>query len=153
MPEHDAKCTQHSASLSNALKNDKLGDVVEALLGGLSLNTKTVNEQTLLYVAACAGSKDITSCLIGKGADINLPNQYGRTVLHQLVLEGCVSMAETFIELPNVDLSRQDHMGRTVVHYAAEWGRHSLILSLAKVSTFPNRCKRFVDCLGSTTLP
>ena len=131
--EHGARTSQHGSALACALKTDKLGDVVEALVGGLNLNTKTAHDQSLLFIAACSGSKDTTACLIGKGADINISNAYGRTIIHQLITEGFDSMIEFFLLQPSLDLLHKDQMGRNVLHAAAEWGRSRYLTDLVNV--------------------
>ena len=79
------------------------------------------------------------SCLIGKGADVNIKNHYGRTIIHQLALEGNEQMFSLFLSQPGIDLSIPDDTGKSLIHTVCEWGRLPFLKELVNVSlpSFP----------------
>ena len=73
------------------------------------------------------------SCLIGKGADVNIKNHYGRTIIHQLALEGNEQMFSLFLSQPGIDLSIPDDTGKSLIHTVCEWGRLPFLKELVNV--------------------
>ena len=124
---------KHSEDLSVAIRQDKIEEVVKALMSGLNINTKTKDGQSLLFIAVCAGSMDITKLFLGRGADVNIQNSFGRTILHQLVLEGYETMFKYLIKRPDLIVSSVDDFGKSILHTAAEWGRTSFLQPLLDV--------------------
>ena len=118
--------------LSSSIKDDSVEELVKSLQEGIRINTKTDQQQSLLYIAACAGAVDCAHCLVGRGADINSTNSSKRSIIHQLVLEGHEYMFDFFINLPKIDLFSVDCTGTSIIHCATQWGRSSFTSSLIK---------------------
>lgn len=131
--EQAKKSIQHSENLSVAIRADNIEEVVKALLSGVNINTKTKDGQSILYISACTGSTDITKMLLGRGADYDIKNSYGRTVLHQLTLEGFKSMFDLLMGLEGINVNAVDDFGKSILHTAAEWGRKDFLAPLIKV--------------------
>lgn len=145
--EQTKKTIKRSEGLSVAIKEDNLEEVVKALLSGVNINTKTKEGQSFLYISACVGSTDITKMLLGRGADYDIKNSYGRTVLHQITLEGFKSMFDLLMELNGIDVNAVDDFGNSILHTAAQWGRTPFLDPLIKVGLL--FCFVFNHCFGA----
>lgn len=48
-------------------------------------------------------------CLIQKDADVNIPTEYGTTVLFFASRRGNVELVKVLLEIPSVDVNKSDH--------------------------------------------
>jgi ankyrin repeat domain-containing protein 50 len=51
-----------------------------------------------LYWAAVCGHEAVVQLLVGKGADVEITDNYGRTALYRAVIEGCEAVMQVLIE-------------------------------------------------------
>jgi ankyrin repeat protein len=87
---------------------------------GAEVNVPAVRGDTLLYMAAAAGDKDVVAALIKKGANIEGSNAAGETPLHTAVAERHADVAELLVENGANEhaLNRSD---RTPLHFLAAY--------------------------------
>ena len=87
------------------------------LLGGGSLDARIGAHGDTLLIKACADSSMlITSWLVERGADVNLPNWRNETPLMTACLNRRADVAAFLIE-HGADLMAKDDEGRTPFHY------------------------------------
>ena len=60
---------------------------------GANIEHREMLLRTPLYFAASVGSKDVLRYLIGKGCDVNVPSNLGRTALGKACWNGEVDVA------------------------------------------------------------
>ncbi|KAJ9589645.1 hypothetical protein L9F63_017134, partial [Diploptera punctata] len=85
--------------LLRATANSEVGRVCQLIAAGISINSWDSEESknTPLHWAACYGNKDIVTCLIDRGADVNAMNSCGATALHDAVLRGDEDIIEELL--------------------------------------------------------
>ena len=66
-------------------KGDKSG-VIQELDKGVEPNLGDYDKRTALHLASCEGHTEVISLLLGKGADVNSTDRWGRTVSSYLFL-------------------------------------------------------------------
>lgn len=85
--------------LLRATAASELGRVVQLLAAGININSwdSEGSKNTPLHWAACYGNKDIITCLIDRGADVNSENGCGATPLHDAVSRGDVTICQELL--------------------------------------------------------
>jgi hypothetical protein len=73
---------QKNQKLFDAIENNDLKAVQEAIALGAELNTLSNDNLTPLHYAANKGNSTITKCLINHGSSIDIQDQVGMTPLH-----------------------------------------------------------------------
>lgn len=58
-----------------------LEGIRELLVSGVDVNAGDIDGRTALHVAACQGRTDVVELLIEQGAEVNLKDRWGSTVL------------------------------------------------------------------------
>ena len=82
--------------------------------------------RTARFGEACIFRASMWSMLTGlqtllkKGADVNLPNEDGRTPLSIAASRGHKEVLEILLKHPNIDLNQADELNKTPLMYAAE---------------------------------
>lgn len=86
--------------LLRATANSEVGRVCQLIAAGININSWDSEESrnTPLHWAACYGNKDIVTCLIDRGADVNAMNSCGATALHDAVLRGDKDIVEELMQ-------------------------------------------------------
>ncbi|KAG8227825.1 hypothetical protein J437_LFUL008469 [Ladona fulva] len=86
--------------LLRATACSEVGRVCQLNAAGIYINSVDSEESknTPLHWAACLGNKDIVSCLIDRGADINAMNASGATPLHDAVARGNPEIVEELLQ-------------------------------------------------------
>ena len=127
------------APLESAVKSDQLGASTYpgALDDNLAAETKQLSydETTeastagsrglLIYFAKLASSPedelidvDFIDSLLRGGADINVTDRYGQTIMHEVAREWHINVAQFCMER-GADIDKADSFGRTPLHLAA----------------------------------
>ncbi|XP_046749548.1 uncharacterized protein LOC124413185 [Diprion similis] len=85
--------------LLRATAASELERVVQLLAAGININSwdSEGSKNTPLHWAACYGNKDIITCLIDRGADVNAENGCGATPLHEAVNRGEVTICQQLL--------------------------------------------------------
>ncbi len=106
-------------------------------------NSKATNE--LFQVVVLDGNRDFKKIeeLVARGADVNVKDPYGRTLLHHCVLAnpyyskgfGLTNLIQSLVGC-GADLGAQDDMHNTIMHFAVTTGDQSLLEYLASQPSF-----------------
>ncbi|EZA52531.1 uncharacterized protein LOC105281834 [Ooceraea biroi] len=104
--------------LLRATAASEVDRVVQLLDAGLDVNSwdSQGSKNTPLHWAACYGNKDIITCLIDKGADVNAENGCGATPLHDAVNRGDVAICQELLQAganPLVRATKGTFAGKT----------------------------------------
>lgn len=105
------------------LKVEKQGDI-----NVKSVNLKDIHGRTLIFTAIDARSMEAANCLIGMGADLNVIDTHGDTLL----MHACFSFKDcilekneylTFVEFlcSKNNVNHKNKNGSTALHWAARW--------------------------------
>ncbi|KAF4523546.1 hypothetical protein B566_EDAN011994 [Ephemera danica] len=86
--------------LLRATGNSEVGRVCQLVAAGLSINSydSIESRNTPLHWAASYGNRDIVSCLIDRGANVNAMNSCGATPLHDAVSQNCIEIVEELLQ-------------------------------------------------------
>jgi ankyrin repeat protein len=82
-------------------------------------------QQTAIHTALEYSYFDICNYLLEKGADINVHNSFGRTLMHSVAHTGNVEIARLLID-KGLDINAQDNDGATPLIYAASNGDYPM---------------------------
>ena len=156
-PNKDGNIALHIAALESRT------ETVKALLDFepcLAKETNILDGTTPLHHAAKGGggeclSKECLELIIGKGADINATDDFGRTALHnaaELGYSGCVKLLlDEGADINATDVTDvpddTDDTGYTPLHYAAESGYSGCVKLLLHA-----KAEIKADCGGQTPL-
>jgi hypothetical protein len=103
--------------LKEALVSNSL-TAVQAVFETADINARGgYSKGTALMMWDCTPT--LAKWLVGKGADINAVDHYGRTALHENVGYNQHSLPEALIEL-GIDIHKQDRYGATALHFAMD---------------------------------
>ncbi|KAM5148885.1 cyclin-dependent kinase 4 inhibitor C [Mantella aurantiaca] len=72
------------------------------------------------------GCPAIASCLLGKGADPNLQDSHGFSVVHDTARAGFCDTMRILLDF-QADVNRQDNEGNTALHLAAKEGQLHMV--------------------------
>jgi ankyrin repeat protein len=98
---------------------------VQLLLDGGALPVIDVRDaegHTPLRLAVEKQHLDVVLCLVKRGADVNVVNKKGRTVLHLAMYDGNVAIIKALFEAENVDPTIKDGKGLTAWDVAERRG-------------------------------
>ncbi|KAK9298691.1 hypothetical protein QLX08_008058 [Tetragonisca angustula] len=115
--------------LLRATAASELERVLQLLDAGINVNSwdSHGSKNTPLHWAACYGNKDIVTCLIDRGADVNAVNGCGATPLHDAVNRGDVAICQELLQAganPLVRATKGTFAGKSP--YDLSRGKHSL---------------------------
>ena len=124
----EQKCTRCGLNISiflnNAIENDNIISVKEAIKAGADLNFKNKDTgQTALRVAAVNQNLNMCNLLIENGAKVDARFGYGLTVLHESIINGSFNIALLLIEKGADINSINDNLDGTVLFSAASLGK------------------------------
>eukprot|EP01127_Copromyxa_protea_P005496 TRINITY_DN15424_c0_g1_i1.p1 TRINITY_DN15424_c0_g1~~TRINITY_DN15424_c0_g1_i1.p1 ORF type:complete len:288 (+),score=37.85 TRINITY_DN15424_c0_g1_i1:73-936(+) len=101
---------------------------IQALLeAGASINARTTQGFTPVYISTRQNQLEAISLLIKKGANVNLQDGHQQTPLHRACEYNQEAAATILItEATNIDVNLQDLMGRTALHWSVVKDMHSV---------------------------
>jgi ankyrin repeat protein len=111
-------------------------DVVKILLP--KMTPYSINQLIaagIFRLAAKSGSIDLVELLIDRGIDVNQPDQFGYTALHEAASLGHTDLVRWIIEEKKVDVNKADKYGETALHFAAERGSIKVVELLLQKMT------------------
>ncbi|XP_026288874.1 uncharacterized protein LOC113213876 isoform X3 [Frankliniella occidentalis] len=113
--------------------------VCQLLAAGISVNSWDSEESgnTPLHWAACYGNREIVSCLLDRGADVNSVNSLGVTPLHDAVARGDIDVIEELIQAGAnafVRATKGKFSGKTAFEIASQ--KPSLELIITKLAPY-----------------
>lgn len=88
-----------------------------------------------LFIATRKGSKEMVQMLISYGANLNIRNRKGQSLLHQAAIKGHSDILQTFLDYNMIPINATDTRGATALHLAAKHGHKSIVKILL---AFPN---------------
>lgn len=114
-----------------ACKADAL-PVVQYLVEEAGANTEQEDDagNSAAHFAARGGFIRILDFLVKVGANFNKKNKQGSTVLMSTVLSGQAAAVAVVLRVADLDLSQQDALGNTALHYAASLGQDQIAKQL-----------------------
>ncbi len=62
--------------------------------------------------------------------DVNIKNQFGKTLLHYSVEKGHEAILMKILEAPNVDVNIQDENGWVALHYSAKSCHETVVIKI-----------------------
>ncbi|CAI7640376.1 unnamed protein product [Penicillium manginii] len=80
-----------------------------------------------LFIATRKGSKEMVQILISYGANLNIRNRKGRSLLHQAAMKGQSDILQILLGYDMISLSAIDARGSTALHLAAKRGHKSVV--------------------------
>ncbi|CAI7644965.1 unnamed protein product, partial [Penicillium pancosmium] len=85
------------------------------------------NGEHPLFIATRNGSKEMVQILISYGANLNIRNRKGRSLLHQAAIKGKSDILQMLLGYDMISLSAIDARGATALHWAAKRGHKSIV--------------------------
>lgn len=124
--EADSKDLAGCTPLMSATYCGHVG-VVRLLLktGRVDVNSRNVNMETALLLAAKRGHEAILKLLLEEEVEVNSKDSFGRTPLAWAGIRGHVSIAKLLLRTGRVDANLNDKIGRTLLSWAAGEGHVS----------------------------
>jgi len=98
-----------------------------------AINLLTPKKSTPLHLALESGAIDCAEILLRKGADVNMLDSSGDTVLHKAALGGNAAIINLLISQWGAAFDRPNQRGELPIHYAALRGDHETIALLASL--------------------
>ena len=115
------------AAADLARKGDAEG--LGALLkGGLAVDARDANGNTLLMLASYHGKNEVVKLLLKSGATVDLRNDKGQTPLGGVAFKGYAEIATLLLDAGADPLA--DQGGQTPVDYATMFGRQEILVLL-----------------------
>ncbi|WP_341761083.1 ankyrin repeat domain-containing protein [Candidatus Tisiphia endosymbiont of Thecophora atra] len=134
-----------SYELCKAAQQGRIENVKLLLSQGHYINEQDDNiRATPLHYAAYHGYVKIVKLLLDTGAELNIPNRYGRTPLHDAAEKGYVDIVELLLN-KGAKINAQDNDCNTPLHWAASFVRVNiveLLLDKGADLNIPNRYGR-----------
>lgn len=131
---HGADTNIHDANGRTALHlaagNGSVAAVDILIKGGAQINVRDNLFQTPVFLAALNG-RSVLKDLIENGADLNLPDDKGRTPLHASILSSHLFAAIILIQ-HKANINTADEEGKTPLHLAVDFGNVDLVDLLLK---------------------
>jgi ankyrin repeat protein/uncharacterized protein with HEPN domain len=93
---------------------------------------------TLLHMAVECGFNKLAIALIKIGADTNIQDEHGQTVLHYVCKEENLTLLKGILSAKDTKTDIQDKFGKTALHYAAESQSEIAINLLVQYKADPN---------------
>jgi ankyrin repeat protein len=105
----------------------ELDKIKAAIEGGLDVNAKGPDGETLLHSAARGGRKDVVEFLIANGADVNAAKTKGGTPFLVAIWSDHLDVAELLLA-KGADLhAKTKNLGQTALHWTADRGRKEAV--------------------------
>ncbi|KAJ1431260.1 ankyrin repeat-containing domain protein, partial [Ochromonadaceae sp. CCMP2298] len=82
---------------------------------------------TAVYAACCGHHIEVARLLIAAGADVNTPDEDGKTPLMSAVSRGDHEIFEMLLNCDNINIKAQNHSGATALIFASNTGRKAMI--------------------------
>jgi ankyrin repeat protein len=110
---------QNVNKLHQAIRDNDMSVIVELLNAGVDIDHK-IDGKCALHVATESANYNlkIVDLLIESGADVNLVDQNGQTLLHLAVTWNDTKLTDFLLDNPLVDVNVQDNVGDTAMHLA-----------------------------------
>ncbi|XP_076059863.1 uncharacterized protein LOC143036412 isoform X2 [Oratosquilla oratoria] len=127
-PVHLVKSSKMEAIYTEELlrttAQSDVGKVCQLLAAGLSVNAQDnpLSRNTPLHWAASFADTDTITCLVARGADVNVANSNGATPLHDAVARGDPAVVKELLLLganPHIQCHKGRHKGKTPVEMAS----------------------------------
>ncbi len=100
--------------------------VVLLLFAQLGQKQEAISQSQLLHRSAMRGETSAIEMLLKLGADVNSPDQHGKTPLHDACLKGHVDSARLLLDR-GAKIGARDEDGATPLHDAALGGNTKVI--------------------------
>lgn len=89
--------------MKNAITSGNVAQICSLIEKGVHVNTVDLYRNTAFHAAAIHNSFDLAKILIGKGADINIPNRWGYTPIYRCrSIEMCRYMVENGADINHI---------------------------------------------------
>ena len=135
--------------LHYAVDGDYSKEVLQSIVeSGIDVNATNKNGITALMMASRRGNIDAISVLLHAGADPNIVDGDGNTLLHYAVYVDCSKDVLQAIVHSCIDVNTTNRDGITALMTASRWGNIDAISVLLHAGVDPN----IVDCNGNTLL-
>ena len=127
--------TQQEQQLLNAAKHGNKAKVEKLISDGVNKDVKGENDFTPLHFAVWNGHINVINFLIGKNADVNAKDYWGRTPLHLAAEKINDNIARALFTHPEIDINAETYdkpkaNKRTPLHIAARSGRLKTLKAL-----------------------
>ena len=124
----------HFTLLHLAARHSKDSRVIEALIkAGTDINTKDLEGDTALHIAARFNNEPATRALIEGGGDLTIQNNWGETALHIAANKNFRDIAKVLIETKNKNiLIIKNNQGDTALFIAVRGNFRSLAKDLTE---------------------
>ncbi|XP_071099037.1 serine/threonine-protein phosphatase 6 regulatory ankyrin repeat subunit B-like [Haliotis cracherodii] len=99
-------------------------DIVRHVIADFDLNTRGWNGHTPLMLAVCGGHTDVVDFLVEHGADVNMVDNDGDTLLHLACESGNLTMVKHVMSYSDINL--RDNFGWTPLAMAAVEGKFAV---------------------------
>jgi ankyrin repeat protein len=144
-------------------------DLIDTLISkGANINQANANDgETALHYAARLGLHEVCDKLLNYGADVNLYDKQGRTVLHTAVGANNGAIVKLFYqklgEKLDIDVKTIDYLGETALIYAARNAYNDVLKMLIQLNSTVNAtdnngqsalhwCAKVNNCKGAILL-
>lgn len=95
----------------------------------ISINNKNADGTSAAIAALLCNNEEALKCLIFEGIDLNVRDNSGQTIAHEVIKRGNLSIL-LILKNAGVDFNVKSHNGITPMHIAAQKGRIDLIKAL-----------------------
>ena len=134
----EAEQTQLNESLITATKRGDVKALTELIDKGADVNAKDEwwNWTALMYATTHYYFDisniylEIIKVLLDNGADINVKNNEGKTVLHLASSSGRHEVVKVLLDNKGADIDAKDNQGRTALMVASVWNDFEIVTSL-----------------------
>jgi ankyrin repeat protein len=134
--------------LLNAILNNDLARLQEALQQEVDLNVRDGSGETALMLTARCGNEEMFQLLLNREANPHLTNLKGQTALMIAAQSGQVKMTHQLLYREGIQVNQQDIWGQTALMKASENGHLAIVKALLKAGANPN----ITDPYGLTAL-
>lgn len=125
--------TPSTIQLCNAARRHDLTLVSKLLKDGADINSKTLEGDTVLHIAAAEGFEDLVEYLLGHYARPNPTDKVGRTPLHVAAAKGRLKICQLLVE-HRAKIAVKDDLGSTPIQNAADAGHKDVVKYLKAAS-------------------
>lgn len=133
-----------------ALANSK--PIAELILANGAHLTFPHDFEPVLFSAIRAGSSEVFQLLLDKGVDVTETNQVGESCLHIACSVQSISMVESLLQVPGIDLNCTNNFERTPLHYSVMSAQGSSSLELVDLLIKNGALINIADQVGYTPL-
>jgi ankyrin repeat protein len=126
-----------AATIHEAAESGDLAQVQRLIMGGTSVNEKTIRDETPLIVATLAGQGEIARYLLQRGANIDVRNESGLSALHAAAYAGQSNIVRLLIAKGAKVNDAKNEFGVTPLHLAAEENHIDTVRILLRLGAEP----------------